>query len=220
MIRPAYQNQPVTDKIPDQSITADHPPIETPRFMSSPIEVEFKFPVESLVTLRETLIALGAQTSKVSEQVDEYFNDPLRDFAKMDIALRIRQSDSNLWLTFKGPNLDPSAKIRAEIETPLVDQAAAEQIKQTFIGIGYFSVARVAKQRETLSLEWEGQHVEVCLDTVAEVGEFAELELVVESAAEQDAAKQVLESLADKLGLSGSIRTSYLELLLQSRGEI
>lgn len=220
MIRPAYQNQPVTDKIPDQSITADHPPIETPRFMSSPIEVEFKFPVESLVTLRETLIALGAQTSKVSEQVDEYFNDPLRDFAKMDIALRIRQSDSNLWLTFKGPNLDPSAKIRTEIETPLVDQAAAEQIKQTFIGIGYFSVARVAKQRETLSLEWEGQHVEVCLDTVAEVGEFAELELVVESAAEQDAAKQVLESLADKLGLSGSIRTSYLELLLQSRGEI
>ena len=220
MIRPAYQNQPVTDKIPDQIITADHPPIETPRFMSSPIEVEFKFPVESLVTLRETLIALGAQTSKVSEQVDEYFNDPLRDFAKMDIALRIRQSDSNLWLTFKGPNLDPSAKIRTEIETPLVDQAAAEQIKQTFIGIGYFSVARVAKQRETLSLEWEGQHVEVCLDTVAEVGEFAELELVVESAAEQDAAKQVLESLADKLGLSGSIRTSYLELLLQSRGEI
>ena len=220
MIRPAYPNQSVTDKIPDQSITADHPPIETPRFMSSPIEVEFKFPVESLVTLRETLIALGAQTSKVSEQVDEYFNDPLRDFAKMDIALRIRQSDSNLWLTFKGPNLDPSAKIRTEIETPLVDQAAAEQIKQTFIGIGYFSVARVAKQRETLSLEWEGQHVEVCLDTVAEVGEFAELELVVESAAEQDAAKQVLESLADKLGLSGSIRTSYLELLLQSRGEI
>ena len=55
--------------------------------MSSPIEVEFKFPVDNLVELRESLLALGAQPVKVSEQVDEYFNDPLRDFAKMDICL-------------------------------------------------------------------------------------------------------------------------------------
>ena len=188
--------------------------------MSSPIEVEFKFPVDNLVELRESLLALGAQPVKASEQVDEYFNDPLRDFAKMDIALRIRQSDGKQWLTFKGPNLDPSAKIRTEIETPLVDQAAAEQIKQTFLGIGYYSVARVAKSRETLALDWDDRHVEICMDTVAEVGEFVELELVVDSTDQQDAAKQALESLATKLGLSGSIRTSYLELLLKNRGEI
>ena len=188
--------------------------------MSSPIEVEFKFPVEDLAALRESLVAMGASPVKVSEQVDEYFNDPLRDFAKMDVALRIRQSDSKMWLTYKGPNLDPTAKIRAEIETPLVDKAAAEQIKQTFIGIGFVSVARVAKQRETLSMDWEGQQVEICLDSVAEVGDFVELERVVETAAEQDAAKQALESLAAKLSLSGSIRTSYLELLLKNRGEI
>jgi len=164
--------------------------------MSSPIEVEFKFPVEDLASLRSSLVAMGAQPVKVSEQVDEYFNDPLRDFAKLDVALRIRQSDSKLWLTYKGPNLDPTAKIRTEIETPLVDEAAADQIKQTFIGIGFFSVARVAKQRETMSLDWEGQQVEICLDTVAEVGEFVELELVVNSVAEQNTAKQALESLA------------------------
>ena len=181
--------------------------------MSSPIEVEFKFPVDNLAKLRENLLELGAKPVKVSEQVDEYFNDPLRDFAKIDIALRIRESDGKLWLTFKGPNLDPSAKIRTEIETPLVNQAAAEQIKQTFLGIGYFSVARVAKSRETLALDWDGQHVEICMDTVAEVGEFVELELVVDSTSQQDAAKQALEGLAAKLGLSGSIRTSYLELL-------
>ncbi len=188
--------------------------------MSSPIEVEFKFPVDNLAKLRENLLELGAKPVKVSEQVDEYFNDPLRDFAKIDIALRIRESDGKLWLTFKGPNLDPSAKIRTEIETPLVNQAAAEQIKQTFLGIGYFSVARVAKSRETLALDWDGQHVEICMDTVAEVGEFVELELVVDSTSQQDAAKQALEGLAAKLGLSGSIRTSYLELLLKNRGEI
>ena len=116
--------------------------------------------------------------------------------------------------------MDPSAKIRTEIETPLVDQAAAEQIKQTFLGIGYYSVARVAKSRETLALDWDDRHVEICMDTVAEVGEFVELELVVDSTDQQDAAKQALESLATKLGLSGSIRTNYLELLLENRGEI
>ena len=105
--------------------------------MSSPIEVEFKFPVDDLAKLRASLVAMGAQPVKISNQVDEYINDPLRDFAKLDIALRIRQSDSKMWLTFKGPNLDPTAKIRTEIETPLVDQAAAEQIKQTFIEIGF-----------------------------------------------------------------------------------
>ena len=188
--------------------------------MSSPIEVEFKFPIDDLSGLRAKFVAMGAQPVKVSDQVDEYFNDPLRDFAKMDVALRIRQSDSKMWLTYKGPNLDPTAKIREEIEMPLVDQTAAEQIRQTFLGIGFVSVARVQKRRETLSLDWEGQQVEICLDTVAEVGEFVELERVVDSPAEQDAAKQLLETLAAKLGLSGSIRTSYLELLLENRGEI
>ena len=90
----------------------------------------------------QSLIELGAQPVKIFEQVDEYLNDPLRNFAKLDVALRIRESDSRFWLTYKGPNLDPTAKIRTEIETPLVDQAAAEQIKQTFIGIGFVSVAR------------------------------------------------------------------------------
>ena len=188
--------------------------------MSSPIEVEFKFPVDDLPGLRANLVAMGAQPVKVSDQVDEYFNDPLRDFAKLDVALRIRQSDSKMWMTYKGPNLDPTAKIRTEIETPLVDQAAADQIKQTFVGIGFYSVARVAKQRETMSLDWEGQQVEICLDKVAEVGEFVELERVVDSAAEQDVAKHSLQNLATKLGLSGSIRTSYLALLLKNRGDI
>ena len=188
--------------------------------MSSPIEIEYKFPVDDLAGLRASVVAMGAQPVKVSDQVDEYFDDPLRGFASMDIALRIRQSDSKMWLTFKGPSLDPVAKIRPEIETPLVDPAAAEQIKQTFIGIGFRSVGRVAKQRETLSLDWEGQAVAICLDTVADVGTFVELERVVASAAEKDAAKEALESLATQLGLSGSIRTSYLRLWLQTRGEI
>lgn len=188
--------------------------------MSDAIEVEFKFPVESIDDVRQQVLDLGAKCKKTTIQVDEYLNDPLRDFAKMDLALRIRRSDDQYFVTFKGPNLDSAAKIRTEIETPMVDGVAANMIRDTFLGIGFFSVASVEKNRETLELVWQGHKVEVCLDAVAEVGQFVEIELVVGNRSEMDAAKAALESLAEKLGLTDSIRTSYLELLLRQRGDI
>lgn len=190
------------------------------RNVNQPIEVEFKFPVDSLETLRDTLVQLGATPHEECLQEDEYLNDKLRDFAKLDIALRIRRVDDQFWLTFKGPNLDPTAKIRKEIETPLVDQQAAQELRETFLGIGFHSVALVSKKRETLTLVWQHHVVEVCLDEVAEVGSFVELERVVEQASEVDDAKACLQSLADQLKLTNSTRTSYLAMLLESRGEL
>jgi adenylate cyclase class 2 len=116
--------------------------------------------------------------------------------------------------------LDSSAKIRTEIETRLVGAAAAEQIKQSFLGIGFVSVASVEKTRETMHLRWQNQQVEACLDSVTDVGDFVELEIVVENPQQKEQAKSALESLAAKLELSGSILTSYLGLLLQRRGDI
>ena len=182
------------------------------------IEVEFKFPVDSLDSVRKKCLQMGAMVGETSVQSDEYINDPVRDFAKQDKALRIRTDNGKPLLTFKGPNLDPTAKIRQEIEMPLGDEATAEQIKDVFFGIGFFSVAKVCKRRETLELKWQDTMVHVCLDDVEEVGGFVELELVVEDDGNIEEAKNLLNSLADALGLSGSIRTSYLELLLKNRG--
>lgn len=66
------------------------------------IEVELKFPVASIEEIRSHLQSLGAISEGVSIQADEYFNDPKRNYAKLDIAVRIRQSDDEFWLTFKG----------------------------------------------------------------------------------------------------------------------
>ena len=182
------------------------------------IEVELKFQVDSLATVRDQFLELGAQSESTSRQSDEYLNDPLRDFAKLDRALRIRSCDDLHCLTYKGPNQDVAAKIRQEIEMPLVDEVAANQIKGVFEGIGFFSVAKVVKQRETLSLRWLEQPVQICLDDVDDVGQFVELELVVTNQAEVDQAKRTLNDLADCVGLSGSIRVSYLQMLLKKRG--
>jgi predicted adenylyl cyclase CyaB len=69
-----------------------------------------------------------------------------------------------------------------------------------------------------MRVDWLGANVQICLDDVDEVGQFVELELVVAEPAEIDKAKETLFALADKVGLSGSIRTSYLQLLLENRG--
>jgi len=181
------------------------------------IEVELKFPVASLEKIRSHLQSLGASSEGVSIQADEYFNDPKRNYAKLDIAVRIRQSDDEFWLTFKGPNLDPAAKIRKEIEMPLKDALAAEQMRGVLAGMGLVSVAKVMKRREEFVGCDDLSSVHFCLDEVTEVGGFVELELVVESQEEVEPAKLKLIALADQLGLSGSTRTSYLEMLLKAR---
>ncbi|MEL7497403.1 MAG: class IV adenylate cyclase [Planctomycetota bacterium] len=187
---------------------------------NQPIEVEFKFPVDSLEAIRSKLESLGATSIDSCIQQDEYLNDPLRDFAKLDIALRIRQVDDQYWLTFKGPNLDPDAKIRREIETSLLNQQAAEELRDTFLSIGFYSVATVSKKRECMSLVWQHLLVEASLDEVDEVGPFVELEILVHHEAEVEGAKNCLQSLSAELELVNSTRTSYLAMLLKNRGQL
>ncbi|MDG1873312.1 MAG: class IV adenylate cyclase [Mariniblastus sp.] len=184
------------------------------------IEVELKFEVDSLREMRARFQALGAVRHGESVQVDEYLNDPIRDFAKEDKALRIRSSGEGYRLTYKGPGLDSVAKARHEVEVHLESEASAKLLRSVFHQIGFKSVANVVKSRETMVVEWAGDKVEVCLDEVDEVGAFVELELVVGSSAEKDVAKQKLMSLAEQVGLCGSLQTSYLELLLRRRGDI
>ena len=181
------------------------------------IEVELKFPVSSLDEIRRQLHAMGATSKGVSVQTDEYFNDPKRDYAELDLAVRIRRSDECFWLTFKGPNLDSAAKIREEIEVPLENAEAAKQMQGVLTGMGLVSVAKVIKRREEFVGRTNLSDVHFCLDDVAEVGGFIELESVVQSQKDVEPAKLKLFALADQLGLSGSTRTSYLEMLLDAR---
>ena len=71
-----------------------------------------------------------------------------------------------------------------------------------------------------MTIKWQDQVVEICLDEVGEVGSFVEIELVVEDDGEIESAKQTLLSLAEQVGLSGPIKTSYLGLLLDRRGQL
>jgi adenylate cyclase, class 2 len=179
------------------------------------LEIEIKFPVSDLAALEARVMRLPiSETSSVNE-ADHYFSAPDRDFARTDEALRVRRIGSKSLVTYKGPRSDKQTKTRKEIEVPLGDgDAAAEKFMEILTHLGYRPTAVVKKLRKIFRLERDRFQVEICLDTVEHLGQFAELEIVAPEN-RLDAARGTLLNLAQELGLNQPERRSYLELLLE-----
>ena len=176
-------------------------------------EVEMKFPVANMAALESRLAELGAAVSDVQSEIDVYYAHPVRDFAQTDEALRIRRKGSRNFLTYKGPKIDQTTKTRREIDLPLPPNEEAAQAWTELLGaLGFTAVGEVRKSRRKAHVDWQGRRVEASLDEVERLGTFAELELVVEPV-DVETAKMCIASLAARLGLEGSERRSYLELL-------
>jgi adenylate cyclase, class 2 len=177
-------------------------------------EVEMKFAAGDRATLESRLAEVGATIGAPQSEVDVYFAHPARDFAKTDEALRIRRKGSATFITYKGPKIDATTKTRREIELflPPGEQTAEEWIT-LLEALGFAPVGEVRKSRRKAHVAWQGRSVEISLDEVVGLGVFVELELIAEADG-LDAARSVILSLAEALGLEGSERRSYLELLL------
>ena len=181
------------------------------------LEVEMKFPVVDLAPIERRLVEWGATVDRPRTDVDRYFNAPDRDFARTDEAFRLRRIGAANYVTYKGPKRDAQTKTRTEIEVPLAEgDRAAEDFSRLVICLGYRPVAEVRKQRRVFHLRRAGFDLELCLDQVAELGSFVEVEILADEPA-LDKARGVLMQTAEELGLSGSERKSYLELLLARR---
>jgi adenylate cyclase class 2 len=183
------------------------------------LEVEAKFPAPDFGGLERRLADWGAAGGEILHEADHYFNAPDRDFARTDEALRLRRVGDANFVTYKGPKRDAQTKTRAEIEVPLANgDGAADDFGRLLQHLGYRPVAVVEKTRRIYRLRRGGFAMEVCLDEVAEVGRYVELEI---QAPEErlDAARDVLLRAAGDLGLTNSERRSYLEMLLARRGE-
>jgi adenylate cyclase class 2 len=184
------------------------------------VEVEMKFPVADLRALENRLRALNCQPHDSVVEVDEYYNAPDRDFASTDEALRIRWIGEACRITYKGPKRDLETKTRTEIELALPDgKESASTCSELLTHLGYRPVAIVSKQRRTYHLQRGAFVLEICLDDVAGVGQFIELECVTSESQLAEARSAVL-ALAQELGLKESERRSYLEMLLTTRKEV
>jgi len=80
-------------------------------------------------------------------------------------------------------------------------------------------VAVVRKRRTVYELKRDGFTLEFCIDTVEGVGDFAEIEIMAEQN-DYERARDLLQKVAQELGLGSSERRSYLQMLLEKTSKI
>ena len=145
--------------------------------------------------------------SKKEIQEDIYFASPIVDFAETDEALRIRSTNNNTFITYKGPKLNDKAKTRKEVEMTI---ESAKKAKDIFEEIGFREVRSVKKNRQYYTYK----NFEISLDDVEGLRPYMEIEIALEDNNNYSDAQDEIFKLFEKLGITdGFERTSYLELL-------
>ena len=146
----------------------------------------------------------------MENHLDLYFTSPLRDYKTSDEALRIRIKEDGPRLTYNGPNLDLETKYRRELTVKIDD---VEEMKEILYALGFILSAEVRKRRTKYSFE----NMVIALDEVEGLGTFLE----VEARGEEDwkGEKERVLSVLRRLDLAETIRSSYLELLEEKKGE-
>ncbi|HAJ27477.1 MAG TPA: class IV adenylate cyclase, partial [Syntrophus sp. (in: bacteria)] len=153
---------------------------------------------------QEILGQVGAVAGPVLQEMDHYYQHPSRDFGQTHEALRLRITGGQCRITYKGPRMAGTAKIRFEAETEIGDY---ETMKSILDRLDFRHVGVVEKERAVFYLEG----ATVCLDDVVGLGTFIELEKMGED-------KEVIErevlALAEKLGIRAFEPRTYLAMTL------
>jgi adenylate cyclase class 2 len=178
-----------------------------------PMEIECKFHVVDRQSLKERILSLGGVFLQEESHCDTYLRHPCRDFRDTDEALRIRELNGNPFVTYKGPRLPGPVKVRPEIELPMVTDTVESWLR-IWQHLGFEVVARVSKNRSVYKISTHQRELTITMDRVEGVGEYAEIERVVEHASAIEDAKNDILELASKLGLGQMEKRSYLSLLL------
>jgi len=179
------------------------------------LEIEQRYCGADFPLLEQRLREWGSQLQEVQEQADHYFNAPDRDLRRSDEVFRLRRVGGRSWLTYKGPRRAGSVKTRPELEVPLAEgEQAALDALELLRCLGYRAVAVVRKTRHVYPLQREGFDLSVCLDELAGVGRFVELE-ILGSEAQLETARAVITRTASALDLTEVERRSYLTMFLE-----
>lgn len=178
-----------------------------------PLEAECKFITPDPERTRSRIQELGGIFVKTERHVDTYLRHPCRDFRATDEALRIRQIDDEAYITYKGKRREGPIKIRPEIELPLASNTA-EGWLQIWESLGFERVQQVKKTRQVFQLNGTDGPITVTLDHVAALGNFAEIERVLTSENQIEAAQREILRLAEELQLGTIEKRSYLSMIL------
>lgn len=173
--------------------------------MSIILEQEVKFRLTSVEDVAAKLSSIGAEMTKPRHfESNQLFDFGDSRIEKRGSALRLRKVEGDGWLTFKGPQ-HGSGKIkqRRELETPLADPQAMEEI---LAALGLEECFRYEKYRTV----YRASNALLCLDETP-IGPFLEIE------GQPEAIQTMVTSLS--LPLDEAIISSYPRLYELHRQE-
>ena len=180
------------------------------------IEVEMKAKLANPAAMEQLLMSRGFIKAQYVSEQDAYFNGNNRDFRKTDEALRIRICEDietgakENTLTYKGSKLGSESQTRQEFEVAFENSANMLAILSA---LGFLHIFEVKKMRKSYTLGG----ITACIDHVDSLGDFLELEKLVESKEDYPEAVQELYAWLQRLEISKDSLTqlSYLELLMK-----
>jgi len=170
--------------------------------MHSPLETEVKIPIGEPAPVAQALETAGFALIQPREfESNTLYDTAARDLLAKNMLIRLRQSGSRFWITWKGPSRTGSShKVRPEIETSIGSLEAVEQILGQ---LGYLPSFRYEKYRRIYQAA--GAPGLITLDETP-IGNFLELE----------GPGPWIDSTAARLGFSPSVYVleSYARLYL------
>ncbi len=177
------------------------------------MEIEIRVKVESLSDLKDKLVVKGAVFSGRKSQHDVIFkrDDQVNDVQKPgSFILRVRESSTGHKLTFK--SLTEVTGSWIEHETTIDD---AQETRQMLEKSGFIASLVFDKERE----EGKLGEISICLDTIPELGEYIELEIISDDV---ESGKEKLISLISEFGYSESDieHRGYVAILMERQGVV
>ena len=176
-------------------------------------EIEIKYPVTNADEIINTLNK-GAEFKYEARQVDKYYNPPHRDFTKHPDGvvyeyLRLRSSDKGDSINYK------TWAPRTHAEEYESNISSLKDLERIFDILDIKLLVTVDKIRKV----WKLGDVEVCIDSVKELGDNIELEYQGDEE-DVEAARAILFSTLEKLGAKlGEIDTrGYAYNMLIKKG--
>ena len=178
------------------------------------IEVEIKLPLKNRQRTEKELIRQGFTDGYSVQETDTYFNSETFELRKTGMALRVRccenrtTAERKTFITYKGVKIDPVSMTRKELETEVADAQICREILNS---IGFHEIGTVAKMRQHFQMG----SIDACVDQVEGLGDFLELEILIEKEEEKEQALCRMEDILKRLGyeMKDTVRKSYLSML-------
>ena len=145
------------------------------------VEIEEKFSCSNNVeNIKEEILSKGFKFIKNIREVDEYFTDLKGEYIKNRTCLRIRIiEDNELEITYKGKS-EIFSSFYAKKESNIISEVKSyNNIVELFKVFGCHTYTVVDKTREYYCREEEDVSYNILIDSISNVGEFIEFEIIL-----------------------------------------